>query len=207
MAEGGRVNVKAELAAYWARVHCQPGDSGALSGSTLQTHIEFLGVGPLVQPGARILCIGVGTGEWIRELTRGGWLCSALDICPEALRRVPVPGYLDPRHLPGNAFDLALSYWVSPHMPAEALQAQLCGVIPALLPGGIFALHFNEPTGPDPRMSIPEVHAMIDARSTFAREQIAAMARAAGGQVLRYVSETPDPARARNYLAVHLGRI
>jgi hypothetical protein len=200
------VILDADLAAYWAIVHRTAEKSAALSDSSLRAHGEFLGVDGWISPGTEILCIGVGTGRWIDELREAGCRCSALDICQEALNRVPVPGYLSPALLPRSVFDLIVSYWVAPHLPADALQAQMAGVIPALKTGGIFALHFCEPTGPDPRPAAPELHRMIDARSAFTREEISEMAARAGGRILSYSTTFPDPQRARNYCAVHIGR-
>jgi hypothetical protein len=196
-----------ELASYWAQVHTES-DRGALSGCSLATHNAMLGTGGMCVPGAAILCIGVGTGSWVQELAARGCRTSALDICGEALARVSAfaQGYLSPAALPACEFDLAMSHWVSPHMPADALAEQINGVVRSLLPTGVFALHFNEPTGDDPRAYGDEFGRMVAGSSLYTREQIGQMVKAAGAASVEYVTTWPDQQWRRNHVAAHIRR-
>jgi hypothetical protein len=83
----------------------------------------------------------------------------ALDIVPEALARVHdcATTHLSADELAPASIDLALSHWVAPHMSADALAAQIAAVVKALRPGRLFALHYNEPDGKDPREPLDPV--------------------------------------------------
>jgi hypothetical protein len=189
--EVGR-NGTAALCKWWGERHAAD-DRGALSGCSLRTQADFLGI-PLPFPkDAAVLCVGVGTGEWVREVAAMGCETHALDIVPEALARVHdcATPHLSADELPAGSIDLALSHWVAPHMDAEALRAQITGVVKALRPQRIFAMHFNESTGPDPREPLDTVGTLCAGRARFTRSMVESVVNVAGGKVLRYARVQP----------------
>jgi len=202
------VNLHEELAAFW-----QTAGGNSLSGCTLKTHIDFLGVGDRVRPGAVVLCIGVGTGTWIARLADAGCEPHALDIAPAALARATAAKatYLDGAPLPADTFDLALSHWVSPHQPPTVLEAQIAAVVPALKRSGLFALHYNGPFNwpgeRDPRQpDITPYQRCLNACSVFAPERIAEMAAQAGGKVVANFAREDWPKYYRRLYAAHIAR-
>jgi len=202
------VALHSDLAAFWATA-----GGNSLSGCTLKTHVDFLGVAGRVRPGAVVLCIGVGTGTWIQQLAEAGCEPWAYDITAVALRRAPAAkgGFLDGDKLPANTFDLALSHWVSPHQPPTVLEAQIAAVVPALKPSGLFALHYNGPFNwpgeRDPRQpDISPYQRCLNACSVFAPERIAEMAAQAGGKVIANFAREDWPKYYRRLYAAHIVR-
>ncbi len=204
------------MAAYWQQVHLRGGLAevrAALTGAHLADHVDFLKVAELVAPGKSILCIGVGLGGWVWELAQFGARVSVLDVAPAAIGKVAgfAKGYLPEDPMPPGVFDLALSHWVTPHMTEDALAAQFKQVVPALMPGGIFALQYCEPLGWT-KPNDPQLHGMNEdtrhqyARSLFTRPELEAMAAAAGGKVLGYPVEFDVPSRSMKVMAAHVGR-
>ena len=201
---------------YWEQVHRRGGLAevrAALTGAHLADHVDALKAAELVIPGKSILCIGVGLGGWVWELAQLGCKVSALDIAPAAVAKVAgfAKGYLPGQELPAGGFDLALSHWVTPHMPPAALAAQVKQVVPALKSGGVFALHFNEPLGwkdgQDPRAKgWGEARRFKYARSLFTRAAIEDMVHGAGGKVLRYAYEVAAPTHSMTVCVAHIGR-
>jgi SAM-dependent methyltransferase len=202
------VTLHSDLAAFWATAA-----GHSLSGCTLKAHVDFLGVAGRVHPGAVVLCIGVGTGTWISQLASIGCEPHALDIAHAALARATAAkaAYLDGAPLPAGTFDLALSHWVSPHQPPTVLEAQIAAVVPALKPGGLFALHyngpFNWPSERDPRQpEITPYQRCLNACSCFAPERIAEMAAQSGGKVVANFSREDWPKYYRRLYAAHIVR-
>lgn len=125
---------------YWTEKH-QAKDVGALSGHSLADHLDFLRIQP--KPTDLVLCIGVGTGDWVRELAAiQQKVPVCLDICLEALKNLW--GLTDPKNLVDNWIDCALSLWVAPHMQLSDLRYQIKHVVRSLTDGGVFALQYNE---------------------------------------------------------------
>ena len=131
----------------WAKAH-QDQDISALSGHTLDGHLMGLGVYDLFLPDMDVLCIGVGTGEWVREAAkRTTGQVWALDVTPEAAVNLPknVPLSIDQSQLPVHAFDLAMSLQVAIHMNNQDLDYQIIGAIRSLKENGVLAMHYKEP--------------------------------------------------------------
>jgi len=130
----------------WDRSHKEE-DVSALTGTGIGGHLHTLKVKDLIQPDMSVLCIGVGTGGWIQEMSETVKEVWALDVTEFAAKNLPskVVFTTDAKELPNNHFDLALSLWVASHMSNHDLQLQFEGVIPSLKPNGIFAVHYKEP--------------------------------------------------------------
>jgi hypothetical protein len=202
------------MAEYWQQVHVRGGLAevrAALTGAHLADHVDFLKVAEQVVPGKRVLCIGVGLGGWVWELSQLGVRVSVLDVCPAAIGKVKsfAKGYLPDDPMPAGEFDLALSHWVSPHMTEPALAAQMRQVVPAMARGGIFALQFCEPLG-WVKPNDPQLHGMDEdkrhqyARSLFTRAELQAMAEAAGGKLLGVPVSFEVPSRSMSVCAAHV---
>jgi len=131
-----------DMTAYWQNAH-QLEIRGALTGHNLQSHQQFLHF--MLYGTGHVLCIGVGTGQWVREVVAAGCQVSSLDICNAALDKVKDlgPVYKPADTLPADTFDWAISLWVAPHMHPDDLQEQLKKVIPALKKTGVLAIHYN----------------------------------------------------------------
>lgn len=133
----------------WDRAHIE-GDVSALTGTSLHGHLATLHAGSLFVDNVSLLCIGVGTGHWVKEAferTKDIW---CLDVSSHAQKNLPsdVKFTLDPTKLPSSNFDLALSLWVAPHMSNYDLQTQMNEVVRSLKKDGVFAIHYKEPLDP-----------------------------------------------------------
>lgn len=128
---------------FWTEAHTI-GGIDRLTCNSLKGHLEYLKVDPPI-PNTAALCVGVGDGVWVSELSKIVSNVWALDVTE--LARVPqsVPLILDPSQLPTELFDLALSLWVSPHLDDETLESQLKYIIRSLTRTGVYAVHYNEP--------------------------------------------------------------
>lgn len=100
-----------------------------------------------VVPGDVVLNIGVGMGYCTRSLAERGCVVHALDISTHALAKVDdvcaqtwLADAID--ELPEGTFDLAISHLVAQHMDNATLRDQVAHVVPALKPGGVFAMQF-----------------------------------------------------------------
>jgi SAM-dependent methyltransferase len=133
---------------YWDNAHLTNSIS-SLSGHHLNGHLDSLKVRDLINPSTNVLCIGVGMGDWINELYDNVNNVWAVDISQHSKfkldDRIRFQSQLE--FVPSNYFDLALSLWVTPHISLETLQVQVDNVLRTLKHGGIFAMHYNEPTG------------------------------------------------------------
>lgn len=130
----------------WDKAH-QEKDVSALTGTELPGHLGTLGVVDLAKPECAVLCIGVGMGKWVHQACQQFTKVHALDVTRNAAKSIPndVPLTLDPRELPSDTFDLALSLWVAPHMTDHDLGVQLREVVRSLKPTGVLAMHYKEP--------------------------------------------------------------
>lgn len=133
---------------YWDNAHLTNNIS-SLSGHTLTGHLASLKVRDLIKSYHNVLCIGVGTGEWVNVISEYVNAVFALDISENARLKLDqkVRFNTNVSQLPSNYFDLAMSLWVTPHISICDLQKQVTEVVRSLKDGGIFALHYNEPTG------------------------------------------------------------
>jgi hypothetical protein len=134
----------------WNRAHREM-DISALTGSTLDGHLEVLAAEGLLGVGTKLLCIGVGTGAWVQEAVDQGAEVECLDVSVESKEHIPVgvPLHVDPTTLPENTFDLALSLWVAPHMTNHDLETQVREVVWSLKSSGVFCVHYKEPMDDD----------------------------------------------------------
>lgn len=196
----------------WDRAH-RENDVSALTGTGLAGHLATLGAGELFTPEAAVLCIGVGMGDWVRKATEGRpgptW---ALDVSEVAGDKV-VPAYFvtDASQLPENAFDLALSLWVAPHMTDHDLEVQLREVVRSLKPGGIFALHYKEPLDEDASLdnrqgADDEYRRAESAMMLRRRRHFASMVAWAGGHVERIALEYPSHFWQIIEVSIHIGK-
>lgn len=189
------------LGSYWQKAH-EETDLRSLSGHSLHLHVECLDVADLLPTCRSVLCVGVGEGQWVRDLAKLGHQVSSLDISSLAASRVPGPFYQAPTALPSSVFDLALSMWVTPHMDRDALEAQTREVIRALGPKGVYAMHYCSPeysmAEPDCR---PDFFSAVSARMYRKPRTVWEMVERCGGQVVRddVYCETPQ-------YAIHLRR-
>jgi SAM-dependent methyltransferase len=134
---------------FWEAQH-EKDDIQSLSGHPGSAIINGLYIKDLVRPGIEVLEIGVGLGYCTRDLIEMGVDVSVLDISEGALRRVAGIAkfkYLESEihTLPGDYFDLAISYCVTQHMDNAGLARQLQNVIRSLKPDGIFAMQYALP--------------------------------------------------------------
>lgn len=134
----------------WDEAH-KTSNVSALTGTGLDGHLATLQATDLFDKNSTVLCIGVGLGDWVRDFSEKVEQIWALDVSEIAKVRMPLGAVFttDPRDLPSDTFDLALSLWVAPHMSDHDLQVQLTEVIRALKPTGTFAIHYKEPLYPD----------------------------------------------------------
>ncbi len=134
----------------WDRAHKEQ-DVSALTGTGIGGHLHTLKVPDLVKPDSSILCIGVGTGVWLNEMAERVAEVWGLDVTPKASMNLPksIKFTCNPKDLPKNHFDLALSLWVAPHISNHDLQEQLNSVVPSLKNDGVFAMHYKEPIDPN----------------------------------------------------------
>lgn len=202
-------NYTSKIRAYWDDVHTT-NDHVALTGASFARHCESLCVS--VVPGSNVLCIGIGEGPWVRDLAKVA-VASALDVSAVALRKVEdvATTYTSPDELPSNAFDLAMSLWVAPHVNDPDLQQQFSGVLRSLVVGGVFAVHYNEPLredgvvdnrcGCDDEPEHIRLAAMLRRRGQFAR-----MVECAGGRILRIVHEHAVESCQMRMVMAHVGR-
>lgn len=133
---------------YWNYAHIESNIS-SLSGHTLKGHIETLRLPCAISRKIKVLCIGVGTGKWVNDLADLVDCVWALDIVDTARLKLnpKVHFSFDYLLLPTDYFDLAMSLWVTPHISLDDLQVQSLHVIRSLKRGGLYAMHYNEPTG------------------------------------------------------------
>lgn len=196
----------------WSRAH-REGDVSALTGTGLEGHLTALGVRNVACSESRVLCIGVGTGVWVREAKERFKSVWALDVVEEAGQSIPwADGFVtDPRRLPSNAFDLAMSLWVAPHMTNHDLEIQLREVIRSLKPGGILAVHYKEPLNDDVtidnREGAEDEWRLASAAGIVRRRRyLADMVSWAGGKVLRYATENKSQFYRVNEVGIHIGK-
>jgi hypothetical protein len=134
-------------------------------------------------------------------------------VAPAAVGKVGAfaRGFLPGDAMPAGEFDVAMSHWVTPHMTEEALAAQIKQVVPALKPGGVFAMQYCEPLGWT-KPNDPQWHGDTEdtrhqyARSLFTRAELEAMVSAAGGKVLGFPVEYDVPSRSMKVMCIHIGR-
>lgn len=194
----------------WDRAHRET-DVSALTGTGLGGHLCTLHAGDLIFPEASVLCIGVGTGVWIIEISEEVQDVWALDVSPVAAVRMPKQSHFvtEPRELPGDHFDLALSLWVAPHMSNRDLRVQLCEVVRSLKDTGVFALHYKEPL--DENVPLDNLEGHLDefrkahcAEMLRRRKHFADMVEWAGGFISEIVQESPSKYHGQIEVSCHI---
>lgn len=198
-----------DILQYWNEAH-ETQDLDRLTGNTLATHLEGLGLDPLFSFRHKdVLCIGVGNGEWIRELWTKGSRVRAVDISGVALARMSEFVWTEylPHELPllpSNCFQLVMSFWVSPHMGDEDLVDQISKVLPSLKPMGLFALHYNSPKygREETSCSRPSPIRMGAGDLLRSKETMARLIEEAGGRPIRWgtVWDVPVHSLEMNYV-------
>jgi len=195
----------------WDDAHATQNIS-ALTGTGFLPHVSCLGVAEFIQPTAKVLCIGVGTGQWVRECAQKVADVRALDISPMASKNLEeIVLVTNAEELPDSHFDLALSHYVAVHVSDHDLEVQLRNVIRSLKPSGIFAMHYKEPLRPDQPVDnwageSKEVEVAICAFMLRRREHMKEMVRWAGGKVIKYVADIPCEAQEMREVVIHIGR-
>jgi len=189
------------------------GDISALSGTGFGAHLSVLGLHDLFNSDCRVLCIGVGTGEWVRDCARAAQEVWALDVSPQAKRTLPEEVHFtcDSASLPANSFDLAMSHYVAPHMSDHDLEVQLNHVVPALKPDGTLGMMYKEPLTPDQTVDNwagepREVGLARCAGILRRRSHMAEIVAWAGGEVVQYVLEMPSEFYKMIEVTVHIKR-
>jgi SAM-dependent methyltransferase len=143
--------VSSDEAAVWSRYHeTHHVHVGPPLGASIRT-VEFeANFGAFLKPPpARVLEIGFGKGESLRDLAARGYLdLHGWDIsadCVENARNSQVPGEL--RHVdaiealqahPADDFDVIIAKDLLEHLPREAVVPFVTGVFRVLKPGGVF---------------------------------------------------------------------
>lgn len=198
----------------WEQAH-KKGDISALTGTFFEPHLGVLGCRELFRPDSCVLCIGIGTGEWVRECATRAREVWALDVAPAAGATVgDVATFVEAEpwpNLPVNYFDLAMSHYVAPHMSNHDLEAQLCAVIPSLKTDGVLAMSYKEPltsTQPvDNREGEPwEAVLAMEAGVLRRRSHFQEMVDWAGGKVVKIISEQPSELYRMIEVSVHVAR-
>jgi len=191
------------MKSYWENSHRNQ-SIVALTGASLKDHLKFLRVSlPSV---GRVLCIGVGTGGWVKEMALGTQLDMwTLDI--STVVKVPfcVQDVSAPEALPTGWFDLALSHWVSPHVNKAGMTRQIREVIRSLKQDGVFAVHYNEPT-PGRAVSDDQIHLGKAGEMTLTREAFLRIVADAGGEAT-IIGETSCPEYKMSMVVAHCRRL
>jgi len=134
---------------YWEHQH-KVNNKKALTGSTLQQYLQFFGLTDSFLQDKVILEIGVGMGIATRHLGILTDDLDVLDISEVAINKVSnwiVKGYLDPKELEDNMYDVAISHLVAQHMSNADLLNQLTHVIRALTPDGVLYIQWADANG------------------------------------------------------------
>lgn len=132
------------FADFWNKEHRKHSES-ALSGHSLTEHLLRLNV--QVRPTDDVLCIGVGMGDWIRDMGARKWALDISQVALDSVQEVVMGCVRMPEMLPKEQFDFAMSLWVAPHMTDRDLEQQICQVVRSLKPTGIFAMQYCEAHG------------------------------------------------------------
>jgi SAM-dependent methyltransferase len=192
---------------HWEEAH-QLQDIQRLSGHSLDTHLRDLAV--QLTPQDRVLCIGIGTGTWIRELAARVAKVHVYDISPTALQGV---ADVADTALPCNTADVALCLWVVPHMSDIQLAELLAMVLSmALAPSGYLAIHYNEELDSnaeiDNRVGQPDewIHG-VSGLMLRSAAQFAAIVRQAGGCICHRHVFAEHPELHMRCVTVHINKL
>ncbi len=181
---------------YWDKAHSVR-DGSAIGCADLKAHQEMLHAE--VKQGSRVLGIGVGTAEWIRELTLIADV-SACDVSTTALAGVAdvtTAQYTAPEQFPANTFDLVLCNYVLLHCTDEIAHCLVCRATHSLNPAGLFAVDYLEPLEAsqviDNQVGLPtEPKRASDGTMLRTRQTFLNWVRCAGGTA-EVVDDVPMP--------------
>lgn len=139
-----------DIKQFWEQQH-QDRNRASLSGCGMQETLEFLKLDDVIQPGMRVLEVGVGLGYVTRDLAERHEV-SAVDISKRALdsvRDTCENVWLDTEieNLPSDYFDIIICHNVAQHVPTPDLERLLQHIIRSLRSQGVFALEYVRKTG------------------------------------------------------------
>jgi len=144
---------------FWENCHKNK-KIGSLSGVEYKTTVDVFKLNPLIEPGIRVLEVGVGLGYVVRGFHDAGAVVSCVDISEGALERVApycedVFTIEDLGKLPSDYFDIIVCGNVVQHIATELLIIELEHIVRSLKKGGVFAVEFvsnnkTEDTGINP---------------------------------------------------------
>jgi ubiquinone/menaquinone biosynthesis C-methylase UbiE len=181
-----------------------------LTGSTGKEIWQELKIEKMIYPSAKVLNIGVGTGQCTNDLKSVGVDVSALDISEKALFKVAdicEEVFLPYTDLPYHYFDLAISHLVAQHMNDIDLIAQIKNVLPSLKRFGIFAIQFAFPlTVSSKENNIDEEIQMQAGSISRTKEQIIKIVKKAKGRINFMEVSREFPEYGSGWLTVHVMR-
>jgi SAM-dependent methyltransferase len=182
----------------WEQMHLE-GNVSALTGTSFVGHLQALGIKAQELPRVpRLLCIGVGLGGWVYELSRLGYNVTAVDCAEQALCQMRFCRKVHSSRLhllPDKHFDLAMSVWVAAHMPDQELLEQMRQVIRSLRPGGRFYCQYSEKDEKGgPQVNPDDFVRSCAGMNVRSRQEFARLVESAGGKVVGYPVQMPSPA-------------
>ena len=204
---------------FWDNAH-ENKQIRALSGHSLDVHVDHMCVRDKLAEAIDVLCVGIGTGEWINDLLADypHLNIDAMDISEEAFKSVPDINCMTPDEFyiwgPINKYDLVISLWVSPHMTDTELELQVIGIVQSLTDDGVFALQYSEPIDETDGRLIEFMHsdtapASVMSAGLFCRTAtcMSDMIDAAGGkQILTFNGDITDYGMEREVIT-HIVRM
>ena len=145
---------KAHLKEFWRKEHLANHDKrptyvSQTPGRKIWNDHE---IKPYLKLGAKVLEIGIGRGQNVRELHGLGAKVWGIDITPEAfdcVKGLLEQTWLDTEleDLPDDKFDLAISHLVTQHLVDDDVIAQINNVVRSLKKDGIFTMQFAKRVG------------------------------------------------------------
>jgi hypothetical protein len=189
---------------YWEQAH-RSQNTTRLTGTSLAGHLEFLKVSVL--PNKNTLCIGIGDGNWVKEVVHLSCAVSgsvwSLDIVRNnVVGAIPI---CNPMLLPSNFFSLAMSLWVVPHMDDDGLARQMKCVVRSLSKDGILAMHYNEPLNAEQYIAPACIGTMLAGTVLRTRDTFNEIVSDAGG-TSEIVNVQPHPEYNMQMVAAHVRR-
>jgi cyclopropane fatty-acyl-phospholipid synthase-like methyltransferase len=134
-----------DLIDWWDHIHQTKNDNYLSSASAGEYEWNDLQIIDLIIPGKKVLYIGVGGGNGVKDLAAEGVTVSCLDISTyaEAVVKKSIEAfYTDFTLLPAEKFDLVLSHLVAQHMTDADLGDQIKNVLLSMKKDATFAMQF-----------------------------------------------------------------
>lgn len=194
---------------WWETQHRK--QTNHLSNHPLYIARNFLDFQEFLKPGSTVLCIGVGTGGWMREMYVMGIHMHALDISLRSLANVKplcVQTYIpdNMKRLPPNTMDLVVSFYVAQHMVNEDLEHQMKCVIPSLKRNGVLALQYMEHILPEHEPDYDQGLTGYPGRVLRSQEQMSDICSNAGGIIEKVVGNIPHRHLGLREVGIHVRR-